>query len=312
MSAGEEKARESAKTRVTSRYADNSFWPIYSPGAALSPGTGESEEAAAGVGRELFQHVDLRELREYFHETFARIALVADEEQPRVILHGLALGRPAFRSVANTIIIRIGASENSRAVIAFGSGEPHMGVERHDRIAVLVHRIEIEIFELVALSERRTRVTMAADRLFLETDAHPVPMLECDQNAPGHHIAAAMHPCRRIISGENISCDCGFVLGFQIAGTVLETHEIARRFAGTGIRQEARLRPADSPNAPGELRETAHRMKSNLRIVRAGLHGNVAARARFNQLIAGEFGYVDQCVRAAAAAKASSDPCRPL
>ncbi len=74
--------------------------------------------AAAHMGHELVHHVEFRHFVENLDEARSRIALVADEEQARIILHALAPGRPALGGEIHAVIVGIGPPQNSRAVIA--------------------------------------------------------------------------------------------------------------------------------------------------------------------------------------------------
>src|SRR5215831_8258835 len=63
--------------------------------------TGTGENPATGVGHELVQHVALCQLVEDLDEASAKVALVAYEQQPGVVLHTLPPGRPALNSEIN-------------------------------------------------------------------------------------------------------------------------------------------------------------------------------------------------------------------
>src|ERR1700722_9540805 len=84
------------------------------------------EQSAARVRRELIQHVEFRHLREYLDKTLARVALIADEEQPSIIFHALTPGGPALCRISDAVIVGIRAPEDPRVVIALGSGKTHM------------------------------------------------------------------------------------------------------------------------------------------------------------------------------------------
>jgi hypothetical protein len=101
--------------------------------------------AAADVGDELVHHVEARHLLEDLDEAGARVALVADEEQPGVELHALAPGRPALgRDSSHAVVVGIERRRTWRAVVASPMREAHMGILRHDRIAVGVLRVEVD------------------------------------------------------------------------------------------------------------------------------------------------------------------------
>lgn len=79
------------------------------------------------------------------------------------------------------------------------------------------------------------------------------------------------------------------LLGLQVVGAVLLTEQVARRLllGGGGRRApEAQLRPAQPRPAEREAGEVADGVHRNLRVVRAGLHAEIAAGdPRFNEVV---------------------------
>jgi len=67
--------------------------------------TGAGKEAAAGMGCELVEHVELSQLAENLDKAGAGIALVAHEKKPGVIRDTLAPRRPALDREIGAIIV---------------------------------------------------------------------------------------------------------------------------------------------------------------------------------------------------------------
>ena len=80
----------------------------------------------------------------------------------------------------------------------------------------------------------------------------------------------------------------------RIAGSVLEAHQVARRFACRRLRQKAGLAPAELRRAIGQAGQLPDGVERDLRIVRARLNRDVPARLRGVELIAVEFRQVDE------------------
>ena len=94
----------------------------------------------------------------------------------------------------------------------------------------------------------------------------------------------------------------GGVLGFEVAGAVLEAEEVPRGGLGPrggGGPAEAQLGPADARLAESDAGQVPDRVDCHLRVVGAGLDHDVAAGASGLEIIAGEVRQVDECVRAA-------------
>src|SRR5262252_10570350 len=87
---------------------------------------GTGENPAAGVGHELVQHVKLCQLVEDLDEASAKVALVAYEQEPGVVLKTLAPGRPALNGEINPIVVGVGTPQNLCALIARRGGETDM------------------------------------------------------------------------------------------------------------------------------------------------------------------------------------------
>src|SRR5260221_473712 len=101
-----------------------------------------------------------------------------------------------------------------------------MGILGDDGIAVLVGRIEIQGLGLMPLSDGSPGLLVPADRLFLEADIGPVPVLERDPDLAYDEIAAAAHPVRTFAADPN-----DLVQLFRPLGPVLEAHQVTRRLA---------------------------------------------------------------------------------
>src|SRR5258708_15522145 len=68
------------------------------------------EHRAAYVRRELVHHVELRELVVDRNEAGTRVALVSDENQPRVVFGFLTPWRPALDVEVRAVVVRIRAA----------------------------------------------------------------------------------------------------------------------------------------------------------------------------------------------------------
>src|SRR5262252_10300552 len=75
------------------------------------------------MGHELVQHVKLCQLVEDLDEASAKVALVAYEQQPGVVLKTLAPGRPALNGEISPIVVGVGTPQNLCALIARRGGE---------------------------------------------------------------------------------------------------------------------------------------------------------------------------------------------
>src|SRR5580704_3495650 len=70
------------------------------------------ENPATDMGHELVQHVKLCQLVEDLDEASAKVALVAYEQQPGVVLQTPAPGRPALNGEINPIVVGVGPPQN--------------------------------------------------------------------------------------------------------------------------------------------------------------------------------------------------------
>src|SRR3954447_21060755 len=84
------------------------------------------EQAAAGMRDELVQHVEFRQALEDLDKAGSRVALIADEEQPGVVLFASPPRLPALGNLVDPVIIRIGAPQDFGAVVARRRCEPDM------------------------------------------------------------------------------------------------------------------------------------------------------------------------------------------
>src|SRR5262249_16895793 len=91
------------------------------------------KEAAAGMGHELVEHVELSQLAENLDKAGAGIALVTHEKKPGVIRDTLAPRRPALDSEIGAVIVRVGTPQNLHAIIAHRSCETDMGAFGNNR-----------------------------------------------------------------------------------------------------------------------------------------------------------------------------------
>jgi hypothetical protein len=75
---------------------------------ALDNSTWTSEEATAGMGHELVEHVELRQLVKDADKAGPGIALIAYKEDSSVIFHALVPRRPPLRREIHAVIVRVG------------------------------------------------------------------------------------------------------------------------------------------------------------------------------------------------------------
>ena len=140
---------------------------------------------------------------------------------------------------------------------------------------------------------------MPTDHLFLKIDLGSIPMLQRNSDPPRDEITSAAHPERALVAHPDDLVETARSVGRCDAGAridcaILEAHQVSRRFAERRTRQEPALRPAHLDDAITEPLQFSHRMKRDERVIGAGLHRQIAARARGHELIAVEFGQIDQ------------------
>ena len=149
-------------------------------------------------------------------------------------------------------------------------------------------------------AERRAGKLLAPERLLLEGDLHAVPMFERDARAAHDDVAAAAHPVRRLVAGPD---DRVHFLGSLASGLPVPSLKPIR-LRGVCLGPKSETKPACTQRmlaiAIGEPRELPHGVEGDLRIVGAGLHVEIAAGARRDQLIAGEMRQVDEAPSASA------------
>ena len=147
--------------------------------------------------------------------------------------------------------------------------------------------------ELVLQAERRAGYLCRPMVCSWKPTLRAVPVFQRHADAADHQIAAAAHPGRPVVADPH-----DFVRSAAgVVGAVLEAHQIARRLAVGGARQEAGLRPAHLRHVVGEPGELAHGVERDLRVVGAGLDRQIAAGSRRHQLVAVEPRQIDQRLR---------------
>ena len=139
------------------------------------------------------------------------------------------------------------------------------------------------------------------DHLLLKVDLRAIPMLERDPDAPGYDVAAAAHPVRPFVADPDDVVEAFWSVGRdvapgagRIAGSVLEAHQIARRFACRRLREKAGLAPTELRGAIRQAGQLPDGVEGDHRIVGARLDRDVAARLRGVELVAVEFRQVDE------------------
>ena len=126
-------------------------------------------------------------------------------------------------------------------------------------------------------------------------------MLERNPDAPRDDIAAAAHPVRPFVADPDDVVEAPGTVGRdvragagRIVGSVLEAHQVARRFACRRLREKAGLGPTELRGAVRQAGQLPDGVEGDHRIVGAGLDRDVAAGLRGVELIAVEFRQVDE------------------
>ena len=132
-------------------------------------------------------------------------------------------------------------------------------------------------------AERRAGDLDPADRVLLIGERRAVPDLDQHPDPARDEVGPAAQPVGPLVADPDEAVELVGVLGAEVVGAVLEPHEIARGVLGAGGRRGAakpELRPAHDDRATADPREVANGVEGHLRIVRAGLHADVAAGDR--------------------------------
>src|SRR6202453_4930197 len=126
-------------------------------------------------------------------------------------------------------------------------------------------------------------------------------MLERNSDASRRQVAAAAHPIGPLVADPHDVVEAPRTVSgdvrpgaARIVGSVLETHQVSRRFVAWRLREKAFLDPAKLARAIRQAGELADGVKRDHRIVRACLNRNVPPGARRLELIAIEFRQVDE------------------
>src|ERR1700712_2217790 len=119
----------------------------------------------------------------------------------------------------------------------------------------------------------------ATDQLLLAAQGIAVPRLDMHPDPSSDEIGATLHPLLVTAADEDVLVERGGVLAREVVGAVLETKEVSwslRRWRGGGGLAETELAPPHADSAETDTRKVAHCMHRDLRIIRAGLHADVA------------------------------------
>ena len=154
-----------------------------------------------------------------------------------------------------------------------------MGVVGDEGIAVRVDAVQVESVAFVGLADRRAGIFAPPDHLLLKVDLRAIPMLERNPDAPRHEIAAAAHPVRPFVADPDdvveaprtVRRDVAPGAG-RIAGSVLEAHQVPRRFAWRRLRQKACLAQRSSARHSEQAGQLPDGVEGDLRIVGARLN----------------------------------------
>ena len=184
----------------------------------------------------------------------------------------------------------------------FGGGEPDVGVHRDHGCAVRVDGPVVGGLELAGAAEGGTVALGPPHDQFLLVERGPVPRLDVHPDAPGHEVGAAGHPVGAVaLLHPHVLVQQVRLLGLEVVRAVLEAEEVAgrgllgRRRRGAAVPQ---LRPPHRRRPEADAEQVAHRVHGDLRVVRAGLDADVAARAGGVEPVAPECGKVGQLGRA--------------
>jgi hypothetical protein len=126
-----------------------------------------------------------------------------------------------------------------------------------------------------------------------------VPDLDVHADLAGHLVGApAVHPVDVVVHPDELVEVRGLL---DIAGAVLEAHQVARRRLARAGRSpaEAEDDPAGVDDPPAHPGQVADRVVGDLRVVRARLDRQVAAGQLGTELVAGQGGEVGQQLRPA-------------
>ena len=144
---------------------------------------------------------------------------------------------------------------------------------------------------------------MPADHLLLKVDLGSIPMLERNPDPARDEIAAAAHPAGPLVADPDDVVEAREehrALAPPSAGLFVPSLKPIRLrgVSPGGVRgRNPVCAQRICADAIGEAIQLAHRVKRDLRIIGAGLHRKIAAGARGLQLVAVEFGQVDQRLR---------------
>src|SRR5271168_1608807 len=112
---------------------------------------------------ELVHSVELRHRLKNLDESLPRVALIGDEEQPRVILQALPPWRPAFGDEVRAVVISIPTPQDLCAAVQLDGAQPQMRGVWNYWIAIAIDRGEIRRVEFSLPAQRGARIFPPAD-----------------------------------------------------------------------------------------------------------------------------------------------------
>ena len=153
--------------------------------------------------------------------------------------------------------------------------------------------------EFLGAAERRAAHLAAAEHVFLLIEAARVPLLNMSPHTAHDQVGAALQPCRPLVADPDVGVHLRRVVTAQVVGAILEAEQIATGFGGgggAGRLGEACLRPARprGVHVPGDPRQVPHRMKRDLRVIGARLHGDIPTAAGWIEPVGRKGRQVDQ------------------
>src|SRR4051812_22696315 len=192
-------------------------------GAGHSPGA--REKNTGRVLDVLVEPVPAGEVQLHGYELLAWVALVGDEEQA-----GVEPPEPV-----GAVDEVVSAPQQLRAVVVVRVGQPDVRGQRYHRFTVTADGLEVDRVELVLRPERRAFALVPAEDGLLLAQRGAVPGLDDHPDPPGDQIGTADHPLWTVpgLGPHVVAQDVRAVFGLDVAGTVLEPHQVARSGLGS-------------------------------------------------------------------------------
>ncbi len=222
------------------------------------------------------------------------ILLVGEEKQSGV--------EAAGRRV-DPVGVGVAAPQDLHPAVGLPAGEPDVGVDRDDRLSGHIFRRQVRDVALGAAGQRGAAGLGPAEDVLLIGEKVAVPPLDLHADPAGHQVGPAPQP--RLValpSDPDVGVHRGGVLAADVAGAVLESHQVAGgrlRPAGRRRTPETELRPAHARHAAGQPGEVPDDVEGHLGVVGTGLDADVAAAPGRVEFVSGQRREVGERGRAA-------------